>query len=120
MLLDGITDQEELYDGVLLSPSVDAIQEFRVQSNAFSAEYGRGSAIVNLTIKSGTNDFHGTVFEFFRMTNWMPETSSQRRRHAPSTANQLEVRWEGPTERTSCSFSATIKALASVCRRPTT
>ena len=65
-LLDGITDQEQLYDGVQFSPSIDFLQEFRVQANSFSAEYGRGSAVINVGTKSGTNQFHGTVFEFFR------------------------------------------------------
>ncbi len=118
VLLDGITDQEELHDGVLLSPSVDAIQEFRVQSNAFSAEYGRGSAIVNLTIKSGTNDFHGTVFEF--LIYKLDARNFFATQKAPRRQNQFGGSVAGPILRTSCSFSATMKALASVCRRRTT
>lgn len=47
--------------------SVDAIQEFKTTSNAFSAEYGRAtSGVLNITTKSGTNDFHGTLFYFIR------------------------------------------------------
>ena len=47
--------------------SVDAIQEFKATSSAFSAEYGRGTGgVVNVTTKSGTNRFHGTLFHFFR------------------------------------------------------
>jgi hypothetical protein len=65
-LLDGITDQEQLYDGVQFSPSIDFLQEFRVQANAFSAEFGRGSAVINVSTKGGTNDYHGTIFEFLR------------------------------------------------------
>ena len=51
-LLDGISINEQLFDGVAVRPSVDAIQEFKVQANSFSAEYGRGNAIVNVSIKS--------------------------------------------------------------------
>jgi hypothetical protein len=65
-LLDGISNQEQLYNGVQFSPSIDFIQEFRVLSNSFSAEYGRGSAIIVVGTRSGTNEIHGTVFEFLR------------------------------------------------------
>ena len=48
----------------------DAVREFKVDSNAYSAEYGRGSGgIFNITTKSGTNQFHGSVFEYLRNDN---------------------------------------------------
>ena len=51
----------------LVQPSVDALQEFKIQTNAYSAEFGRSSgAVVNGTIRSGTNQLHGTVYEFLR------------------------------------------------------
>src|SRR3984893_2955707 len=50
-----------------VEPSPDTIEEFRVITNSFDAEYGRNSgAVVNVVTKSGTNDFHGSIFEFFR------------------------------------------------------
>jgi len=51
----------------MVQPSIDAIQEFKVQTSAYSAEYGRGmGGVVNLTIKSGSNAIHGSAFEFVR------------------------------------------------------
>jgi carboxypeptidase family protein/TonB-dependent receptor-like protein len=51
----------------LVQPSIEALQEFKIQTNAYSAEYGRSSgAVVNATIKSGTNSVRGSVFEFLR------------------------------------------------------
>ena len=48
-------------------PSMDAVQEFKIQTSNYSAEYGRNAgAVVNVTIRSGTNDFHGSVYEFMR------------------------------------------------------
>jgi len=51
----------------VVKPSIDAIAEFKVVTNGFSAEYGKtSSGVINLSIKSGTNEIHGTVFEFLR------------------------------------------------------
>ncbi|HVO81088.1 MAG TPA: carboxypeptidase regulatory-like domain-containing protein [Terriglobales bacterium] len=50
-----------------IQPTPDSIQEFRILTNTFDAEYGRNSgAVVNVVTKSGTNDYHGDVYEFFR------------------------------------------------------
>jgi hypothetical protein len=53
--------------GLLVFPSIDAIQEFRVERNSFGAEFGQASgAVVNLITKGGSNQFHGNLFEFYR------------------------------------------------------
>jgi len=70
--LDGLdnTSYAESYRGLnmqALQPSVDALQEFKIQTNGYSAEFGRAAgAVVNAVIKSGTNDIHGSVYEFHR------------------------------------------------------
>ena len=66
-LLDGIDNNSNDNGGVVLRTNVDAIQEFKLQTNSYSAEFGRsGGAVVNAIIKSGTNHIHGNLFEFFR------------------------------------------------------
>ena len=71
-MLDGIDNNSDTVDflngtNYVVLPPVDAIQEFKVQTSDFSAEFGRsGAAVLNATIKSGTNSFHGSVWEFFR------------------------------------------------------
>src|SRR5882762_11208368 len=71
-LLDGIDNNSDTVDflngtNYIVLPPVDAVDEFKIQTSGFSAEYGRsGAAVLNATIKSGTNEFHGAAWEFFR------------------------------------------------------
>jgi hypothetical protein len=66
-LVDGISVDETIDNRIGLKPNVDAIAEFKVETSNTSAEFGNvAGAVVNATIKSGTNNFHGNVFEFFR------------------------------------------------------
>ena len=71
-ILDGMDNNSLSEDLVsqasyVVGPPPDAIAEFRVQTNSMSAEFGRsGGAVLNVNIKAGTNDFHGTAYEFLR------------------------------------------------------
>lgn len=66
-LVNGGDVEESKNNGASVAPTLDSIQEFRVLTNSFDAEYGRFSGgIVNVVTKSGTNKLHGTVFEFLR------------------------------------------------------
>ncbi len=68
-LLDGTTDSDPTFWTLSLSPSPDAIQEFKVQTGSYSAEFGgAGGAQVNMITRSGTNQLHGTVYEYLRNT----------------------------------------------------
>jgi len=66
-ILDGVDNNDGLVNTILFFPNIDATQEFKVDTSVAPAEYGRaGGAIVVSSIKSGTNQFHGAVFEFYR------------------------------------------------------
>ena len=68
--LDGTDNNESLVNTIIFFPPAEAVQEFRVQTSVAPAEFGRaGGAIVGATIKSGTNELHGSVFEFLRNDN---------------------------------------------------
>ena len=66
--VDGVNNMDVGSNATLLIfPSIDSIQEFRVERNSFSAQYGQAQgAVINLITKGGSNEFHGTVFEFYR------------------------------------------------------
>ncbi len=66
-LLDGTWDTRLDWGGVLYVPSIDDVQEFKIQTNAFTAQYGFSSGnVVNVVTKSGTNQIHGDAWEFYR------------------------------------------------------
>lgn len=66
-LLDGLDDNDSLINTILIFPNIDATQEFKIDTSLAPAEYGRaGGAIVASSIRSGTNQFHGSLFEFYR------------------------------------------------------
>ena len=74
-LMDGVDNNSygpsnQNYSAQVVQPSPDALAEFRVITSNFSAEYGRvGGGVVNAVLQSGTNQFHGTVYEFLRNTD---------------------------------------------------
>lgn len=65
-LLDGIETRAFRWGNSGFRPSIDAVKEFNVQRNAFTADQGWGTTVVNTVLRSGSNELHGTVFEFIR------------------------------------------------------
>ena len=139
--LDGIDDNVEIYGGgdiqgasgnngyTQFVPPPDAIQEFKLQSSNFSAEFGHSAgAIVNAALKSGTNGLHGDLWEYVRNTvfNANDYFANQTIHRVPpiirtSSAARSAALFTSPssiTARTRPSSSSTIRAPGSIRRRP--
>jgi carboxypeptidase family protein/TonB-dependent receptor-like protein len=104
-LLDGVDNNANLGDvlneqSYVIQPSVDAIEEFKVQTNSYSAEFGRGNgAILNAVIKSGKNRFYGDVFEFLRNDDFDAANSTLKAQgfgREPYKQNQFGATFGGP------------------------
>jgi hypothetical protein len=105
-MVNGGNVQEQMANGTAIVPNVDSIAEFRIITNNFDAEYGHYSGgLVNVITKSGTNQFHGDVFEFLRNTdldarNYYTSTRGVYRQ------NQFGGTWRGPIVRDKLFFFA--------------
>ncbi len=81
-------------------PMVDAVQEFKIQTNSYDAQYGRtGGGIINILIKSGSNQFHGTAYEFARRNAWDANSFQNNAKGAPKEGHYLDqfgFQVEGP------------------------
>ena len=66
-LLDGVTVTDEHFNNLVISPSIEAIQEFNIQKTSYAPEFGgKSGAVVNVVSRSGSNSFHGSLFEYVR------------------------------------------------------
>src|SRR5262249_10492722 len=97
-LLDGVNNNTTDNNNAPVLPSPDAIAEFKVQSNLLPAEFGRGlGGTINVNIRSGTNDFHGTAFEFLRNSELDANAYSNSGRAKPAfQQNQYGFAMGGP------------------------
>jgi hypothetical protein len=101
-LLDGVDNNSNLADLLnettfVIQPSIDAIAEFKVQTNSYSAEFGRGNgAILNAVIKSGTNGFHGDLYEFIRNEKLDARNAFDAFGRQPYKQNQFGATIGGP------------------------
>jgi hypothetical protein len=108
-LLDGTTNSDQYQNYLVIRPSVDAIEEFKIQTSNYSAEFGKGAGgQINVVTRGGTNDAHGTVFEFNRNNavqarnlfdrNPAFRTSDGRFKAPPFNQNQFGLTLGGPVE----------------------
>ena len=95
--LDGGINMTNLRNTGNILPNPDAIQEFRVQTNSYNAEYGRyASGIINVLTKSGTNQWHGSAFEYLRNTVFNANDWGSTLAKAPFHRNQFGATLGGP------------------------
>ncbi|MBA2355373.1 MAG: TonB-dependent receptor, partial [Acidobacteria bacterium] len=111
--LDGIENTDPNFNTYILLPSVDALQEFKVQSATYPAEYGFGVTQINVTTKSGTNQFHGTAFEYFRNESLDAKNFFDSKTDAipPFTRNQYGGTVGGPLLKNKLFFFANFEGL---------
>jgi hypothetical protein len=95
-LLDGTTDTDPTFNTLNLSPSPDAVQEFKVQTGSYSAAMGgAGGGQVNIVTRSGSNQFHGTIYEFLR-NGFMDATSFEAMGNNHMVQNNYGASFGGP------------------------
>src|SRR5258705_5725833 len=103
--LDGGINMTNLRNTGNILPNPDAIQEFRVQTNSYNAEYGRyASGVINVMTKSGTNQFHGSVFEFLRNTVFNANEWGSQLTRSPFHRNQVGATLGGPIKQDKAFF----------------
>src|SRR5258707_3070732 len=110
--LDGGINMTNLRNTGNILPNPDAIQEFRVQTNSYNAEYGRyASGIINVLTKSGTNQFHGSAFEFVRNTLFNANDWGSTLAKAPFHRNQFGATLGGPIKHDKAFFFVSYSGL---------
>lgn len=97
-LIDGIDNNEYTFNTVIVTPSIESVREFKVLTGTYSAEFGRGAGVVLVSTKSGSNEVHGTLFEFLRndvfdAKNFFAASSQPK---APLRRNQFGGAFGGP------------------------
>ena len=101
-LIDGVKVTDELFNNLVISPSVDAIQEFKIQKTMYPAEFGgKASALINVVTKSGGNSFHGSALEFVRNEKFDAHNyfDDPTKPMPPLRQNQFGVNVGGPLKR---------------------
>jgi hypothetical protein len=125
-MLDGVDVTDHHQGGSLIQTSVDALQEFKVQQSAYSAEYSQAGGMLNVQTKAGSNQFHGALFEFFRddafdARNFFAQRTEELKRHqfggtfgGPLVRNRtfFFASYEGMREREGTVFNSVVPTAA--------
>jgi Carboxypeptidase regulatory-like domain/TonB dependent receptor len=116
-LVDGLDNNERIIGTIGIRPSVEAIKEINVQSNTYTAEVGRtAGGVINIITKSGSNNFHGSVYEFFRndVLDATPFQFGARNRKPELRQNQFGGSLGGPIVRDKVFFFGDYEGLRQV------
>ena len=110
-LINGINLNDMVQNQITFQPSINTVQEFKVDNSTFSAEYGRNSgAIVNIATRSGTNQFHGEAFEFIR-NDALDARNFFDAKKGPFKRNQFGAAVGGPIRKDKTFFFGTYEGL---------
>ena len=112
-LLDGVKVTDELFNNLVINPSVDSIQEFKIQKSMYPAEFGgKASALINVSTKTGTNTLHGSLFEFYRNDAFdAPNYFAKNSPKPPLTQNQFGGALGGPIKQDQTFFFVSYEGL---------
>ena len=113
-MINGINLNDMVQNQITFQPSINTVQEFKVDNSTFGAEYGRNSgAIVNIATRSGTNNFSGEAFEFYRNDRFDSRNAFNiaPARKSPFNRNQFGAALGGPIARNRTFFFLTYEGL---------
>ncbi len=111
-LLDGVDNNDQDTNRYVLQPSVDSIQEFKIATNSYSAEYGRNAgAQVNVITRSGSNQLHGFAYEYLRNRVFDATNAFDQGEKAKLIRNQFGAGLGGPVVKDRTFFFVTVDAL---------
>jgi hypothetical protein len=111
--LDGMENTDVNFNSYIIRPSIDALQEFKVQTGVYSAEFGRSTSQISVLTKSGTNGFHGTAFEFLRNSDLDAKQWGQQGDKNPFRQNQYGFTFGGRLIKNKLFFMSNYEALKS-------
>jgi len=94
-VLDGVADTDTFFGGITNTPTQFSVQELKIQTGLYSAEYGQGSGQVNIAVKSGTNSWHGQAYEFIQNDAFNPRSPLQQQlNEINDTTTPLKLPWK--------------------------